>query len=303
MARQFQLATRRTITGIAACALACFFATGTLAQTRRQSPPTGLSQGTSSLTAMPDVHFDQKVNTDVPGDLTFRDETGKTVHLKDYYGKKPVLLMMPFFKCAGACTTELNGLMSAISSVKYTLGEDYQVVVVSINPKEGPELASAKKAVYMPMYKHDGSDKAAQGAHFLTGDHTNIRKLADTIGFHYVESLDTEQFAHATGVVVLSPQGRTFRYFYGADYNPRDLKLALTEAGENKVGSAVDQLLVLCYHYDPTTGKYGFLVWRVSQVLGIATVIILASAIGLMLRWEKRHMQAVPPTTPTAPTV
>ena len=260
------------------------------AQDRREAPPTGLSTGSSVLTATPDVHFDQKVNTQVPIDLAFHDETGKNVMLRDYInGKQPVILMMPFFKCAGACTTELSGLTTALNDVKYRVGDDFQVIVVSINPKEGPELALAKKITYMQLLKQKD---AAKGAHFLTGSHENIRALADAIGFRYVENVQTEQFGHATGFVTLTPGGKTFRYFYGSDYNPRDVKLGLTEAGENKIGSVVDQLMILCYHYDPMTGRYGFLIWRASQVLGIATVLILGTSIGLMLRWEKRHILA-----------
>lgn len=250
---------------------------------------------TSVLTATPDVHFDQRVNTPVPMDLAFRDETGKKVMLRDYInGKQPVILMTPFFKCAGACTTEQQGLMTALNELSYRPGKDFQVLVITINPKEQPAIAKAKK----DEYTHDLKDQnSVSGIHYLCAAsdnveeaHKTVRQLTDTVGFRYVENLATEQFGHATGFIVLTPTGKTFRYFYGSDYNPRDIKLALTEAGENKIGNVVDQLMVLCYHYDPTTGKYGFLIWRVSQVLGIATVIILATSIGLMLRWEKRHM-------------
>lgn len=265
--------------------------------TRTPVPATGLSTGSSVLTATPDVHFDQKVNTQVPVDLAFHDETGRNVMLRDYInGKQPVIVMMPFFKCAGACTTELSGLTTALNDVKYKAGDDFQVIVVSINPKEGPELAQAKKITYMQTLKQKDAGK---GFHFLTGTHDSIRALADAIGFRYVENLDTEQFAHATGFVTLSPTGKAYRYFYGSDYNPRDVKLALTEAGQNKIGNVVDQFMVLCYHYDPTTGKYGFLVWRASQVLGIATVLLLGTSIGLMLRWEKRHMIMPDDAAPT----
>lgn len=255
----------------------------------------GLGTGQSVLTATPDVHFDQKINTAVPVDLAFRDETGKPVQLRDYItGKQPVILMLPFFKCAGACTTEQQGLMTALNDVKYKPGKDFQVVMVTINPKEQPSDAKPRKDAYTSVLK----DKASiAGIHYLTAAtsdedkaHDTIRALTETIGFRYVENRKTEQFGHATGFVVLTPSGKTSRYFYGSDFNPRDIKLALTEAGENKIGNVVDQMMILCYHYDPTTGKYGFLIWRVSQVLGIATVILLATSIGLMLRWEKRQM-------------
>lgn len=269
--------------------LACFIVPAAMPRVlAQQRPRTGLSTGSSVLTATPDVHFDQMVNTPVPVDLAFRDETGKTVMLRDYItGKQPVILMLPFYKCAGACTLEQQGLMTALNEITYQPGKDFQVVMVSINPAETPELAKAKKTEYTSVLKNK---TAVTGIHYLTGTHENIQTLAHTVGFRYVENIKTEQFGHATGFIVVTPSGKTFRYFYGSDYNPRDVKLALTEAGENKIGNVIDQLMILCYHYDPTTGKYGFLVWRVSQILGITTVLILAGSIAMMLRWEKRYM-------------
>lgn len=270
---------------VAAC-LALLVQPGVSAQTRK--PNVGQSAGQFALTATPDVHFDQKVNETVSVDLPFVDENGKNVMLRDYInGKQPVILMLPFFKCAGACNTEQAGLMSAINGMKYQPGRDFQVVMVSINPYETPAMALAKKNEYTAAL----TDKdAAKGIHYLTSpNHADIRKLTEAVGFHYVEDLKTQQFGHATGFVVLTPQAKTFRYFYGSDYNPRDVKLALTEAGENKIGSVIDQILILCYHYDPTTGKYGLYIMRISQVLGIATVLILATSIGLMLRSEKKQ--------------
>lgn len=279
-------ATRGLAIGALACLMTFLSQPNVLAQNQR--PRTGLATGNSVLTATPDVHFDQKVNTAVPVDLAFRDETSKNVMLREYItGKQPVILMLPFYKCAGACTMEQQGLMTALNEVSYQAGKDFQVVMVSINPAETPELAKAKKMEYTSVLKNQAS---VSGIHYLTGTHENIRTLADAIGFRYVENLKSEQFGHATGFIVVTPSAKTFRYFYGSDYNPRDVKLALTEAGENKIGSYIDQLMILCYHYDPTTGKYGFLVWRVSQILGISTVLVLAASIAMMLRWEKRHM-------------
>ena len=271
--------------GVAAC-LAAFAQSGVSAQTKK--PDVGLAQGQSVLTATPDVHFDQKVNTEVPVDLSFVDEDGKNVMLRDYInGKQPSILMMPFYKCAGACNTEQAGLMSAFNNMKYQPGRDFQVIMVSINPAETPENSKARKTEYTSTLTNKDS---AQGIHYLTGTDENISKLAEIIGFHYVKNLKTQQFGHATGFVVLTPSGKTSRYFYGSDYIARDMKLALTEAGENKIGSAVDQILILCYHYDSTTGKYGLFVTRISQVLGIATVLILGCSIGLMLRAEKKQI-------------
>jgi protein SCO1 len=250
--------------------------------------------GQSALTATPDIRFDQRVNNQIPLDCTFRDETGKTVALKNYFhAKKPVILVMPFFKCMSGCTLELKGMAAAFNQMNYKVGDDFEVLTVSINPKEGPDIAAKQKTVYLQMYHGKGG---AAGWHFLTGTHDNIRALATSVGFKYVENLDTEQFGHATGIVVLTPDGKAYRYFYGSEYSPRELRMALNEASNNNLGTVFEQLLQLCYHYDPTTGHYGLVIQRVLVGAGMATVFILASSIMLMLRWEKKYPRSMPPS-------
>jgi protein SCO1/2 len=285
---------RRYGAHIAAIGLLCTAMLGITSRSAQGQGPAGMPAGQSALTATPDIRFDQRVNNQIPLDLSFRDETGKTVALNDYFHhKKPIVLVMPFFKCMGGCTLELQGMATAFNQMNYNVGGDFDVLTVSINPKEGPDIAAKQKAVYLKMYTRKGGDA---GWHFLTGQHEAIRALANSIGFKYVENLDTEQFGHATGIVVLTPQGKIFRYFYGSEYSPRELRMALNEASNNNLGTVVDQLLQLCYHYDPTTGHYGLLIQRVLVAAGMSTVLILATSIMLMLRWEKKHPRIVPPS-------
>ncbi len=282
-----------TALGLAGLALVGLTAGNAVAQ---NAPSVQL--GRSALNPTADIRFDQRVNNQIPLDLPFRDEAGKTVKLQDYFhDKKPVILVMPFFKCMSGCTLELKGMATVFNHMNYNVGDDFKVLTVSINPKEGPDLAAKQKAVYMQLYTRKGG---AVGWHFLTGEHQNIRALAQSIGFKYVENLDTEQFGHATGIVVLTPQGKAFRYFYGSEYSPRELRMALNEASNNSLGTVVDQLLQLCYHYDPTTGHYGLLIQRVLVASGMATVFILATSILLMLRWEKKNMRNGPPSSQIA---
>ncbi len=266
--------------------------TGSVAVKVTAQGPAGLPLGQTSLTSTPDIRFDQRVNNQVPLDLAFRDEAGKTVHLRDYFhDKKPVILIMPFFKCLSGCTLEMKGLATVCNQLNYNVGDDFEIVTVSINPKEGPDLATKQKAVYLKMYNRPGGQA---GWHFLTGQQDAIQALAKSIGFKYVFNLETQQFGHATGIVVLTPQGKAFRYFYGTDYSPREVRMALNEASNNNLGTVVEQLLQLCFHYDPTTGHYGLLIRRVMIFAGVSTVLILASSIMMMLRWERKHMPHEP---------
>lgn len=241
-----------------------------------------------SLTAVPEIGIDQKLDAQVPLDLTFQNESGKTIRLGDYFGQKPVIVVMPFYKCAGSCTLELNGLAKAMRDIPYKMPDDYQVVTVSIDPTEGPELAFGKKQAYTALYNKPG---AQQGWHFLTGKQENIIALAKALGNRYMINLNAKppQIQHATGLFFLTPQGKISRYMFGVDYNPRDLKFALLDASNSKIGSLTEQLLVRCYMYDPHSGKYSLQIVRLLQIAGIATVISLASSVMLMLRWEKRR--------------
>jgi protein SCO1/2 len=228
------------------------------------------------------VGLDQRLGESVPLDLPFRDEAGQSVTLGRYFQGKPVVLVLAYYRCPMLCTQVLNGLVAAMRPLPFELGQDYQVVTVSFDPREGPELAAAKKASYRDSYGRPGVD---EGWHFLTGDQPAIDRLARAVGFRYVYDPKQGQFAHASGVMVLTPQGRLVRYFYGINYPPRDLRLGLVEASEGRVGSPVDQLLLLCYHYDPATGTYSAAAMTFVRLGGLATV--LALGIFLVRGWRR----------------
>jgi len=244
--------------------------------------------GGGAINAATDVRFDQLLDSKVTLSNTFRDESGKTVSLADYAGKKPLVLVMPFYQCPGTCTAMLDGMVRAFGDekIKFKVGRDFEAITVSINPKETPELAAAKKKEYLNLLGMPGAEK---GWHFLTGDEANIRKLADEIGYKYKYNPKTDDYAHASGIVVITPDGHVSRYFYGVAYPAGQMKLALTEAGRGKIGTPVDQLILYCYHYDPQTGKYGPAIFRLMQVAGFATVLILGSFMVLAFRRDYRE--------------
>jgi protein SCO1/2 len=230
------------------------------------------------------VGIDQKLDFQAPLDLQFRDESGKQVRLGDFFGKKPVVLSLVYYECPMLCTLVLNGMLTSFKVLSFDVGKEFEVVTVSFNPKEKPELAAAKKQSYVRRYGRPNGEK---GWHFLTGDEDQIVKLADAVGFRYTYDPKTEQYAHASAIMVLTPKGHIARYYYGIDYAPRDLRLGLIEASANKIGSPVDQVLLYCFHYDPLTGKYGLVVRNVLRLGGITTLLVLGGFITLMLRRER----------------
>ncbi len=240
-----------------------------------------------------DVHFDQRLDEQVPLDLNFRNERGQTVRLGDYFGNKPVILSLVYYECPMLCTQVLNGQVTSLREVSFNVGEQFNVVTVSFNPRETPALAAAKKEMYLSSYGRPGAD---QGWHFLTGDPKAIASLADSVGFHYVYDALLNQYAHASGIMVLTPQGRISRYFYGIDYSPRDLRLGLVEASAGKIGSPVDQIMLLCYHYDPTTGKYGVMVTNSLRIGGIIIVLLIVTLFFLLQRRVRRRKPKADPT-------
>lgn len=231
-----------------------------------------------------DVGIDQKLNGEVPLDLTFVDETGQSVQLRKFFDGKPVVLALVYYECPMLCTQVLNGLVRSLKEIKLDAGRDFNVVAVSINPRESAELAATKKRVYAGIYARPGGE---QGWHFLTGPEAASKALAASVGFRYAYDPVTGQYAHASGIMVLTPEGRISRYFYGIEYLSRDLRLGLVEASANKIGSPVDQLLLFCYHYDPTTGKYGLVILNVIRAAGIATVLAIAGFMVVMFRRER----------------
>ena len=243
--------------------------------------------GTPSATvpaALRDIGFDQNIDHAVPLDIMFRDETGHPVRLGDYFGKRPVIMVFAYYDCPMLCTLVLNGLASALGVLSLEPHRDFEIVTVSFNPADTPASASAKKAGYLAHYQRAG---AADGWHFLTGDQPSIERLTRAAGFRYAWDAPTKQFAHPSGIIVLTPEGRLARYLFGIEYGPRDLRFALVEASAGQVGSTVDALLLYCYHYDPMTGRYGLVIMRTIRFAGAATVLALATFIVVMVRRER----------------
>jgi protein SCO1/2 len=251
------------------------------------SPRGGTGTGPNGLpTALQNVGLDQKLNEQIPLDLEFLDETGRTVKLREYFGTKPVILSLVFYECPMLCNQVLNGLVGSLKAQSFTAGQEFDVLTVSFDPREGPELARAKKLSYMQRYQRPGAEK---GWHFLTGDQKSIEALTRAVGFRYYYDAQTNQFAHASGIMVLTPEGRLARYFYGIDYAPKDLRLALVESSAGKIGSPVDQLLLYCYHYDPVTGRYGPVVINIIRLGGLLTIAGVALLLFFLRRRARRQ--------------
>lgn len=234
------------------------------------------------------IGFDQRLDAQVPLDLAFRDEIGRPVRLADYLGRKPVILVLAYYECPMLCSLVLNGLLRSLRTLSFDVGDQFNVVTVSFDPSETPTLAAAKKKSYIERYGRIG---AAKGWHFLTGEEGPIRQLAEAVGFRYAYDVEKNQYAHATGIVVVTPPGRIARYFYGLEYPPKDLRLALVEASANTIGSAVDQVLLYCYQYDPATGRYGVLIMNIIRLAGFATVLTLGTFMAVMFRLDRRKIR------------
>jgi protein SCO1/2 len=236
-----------------------------------------------------EIGFDQKLNQPVPLDTEFVDEGGRQVRLGDYFGSKPVVLAFVYYDCPMLCTQVLSAITSSLNLLSLDAGKDFEVVAVSFDPRETPAQAAARKTTALERYDRSG---AADGWHFLTGTQTAIERLTNAAGFRYVWDEQTQQFAHPTGIIVLTPDGRLARYLFGIDYGPRDLRLALVEASEGTIGTAVDSLVLFCYHYDPMTGRYGLVIMRTLRIAGAATVIAIVAFIGIMIRRERAPRRA-----------
>ncbi len=234
--------------------------------------------------ALREVSIDQKLNEQLPLGLVFRNERGETVKLGDYFGKKPVVLSLVYYQCPMLCTQVLNGMVSAFKVLTFKAGAEFDVVTVSFDPRETPALAAAKKKTYLGYLPEDKRASATNGWHFLTGDEESIRRLTEAVGFRYHFDETTNQFAHASAIMITTPEGKLARYFYGIEYSPKDLRLGLVEASQNKIGSPVDQLLLYCYHYDPSTGKYGAVVMNMIRIGGIATLVAMVAMFFVMRR-------------------
>ncbi len=235
--------------------------------------------------ALREVGFDQKPGDSLPLDLRFKDDTGREVRLRDYFGKRPVVLSLNYYGCPMLCTVTLSGLASALDVLtSFDAGRDFELLTVSFDASEGPELAAKKKKSYLARYKRP---TAEAGWHFLTGDKAAIDALTTAVGFRYAWDEETKQFAHPAGVVVLTPEGRISRYLYGIEYAPKDLKLALMESSRGRIGTAIDQAILYCYQYDPMTGRYSASVMRILRAGAVLTVLALLGFIGVSLRRER----------------
>jgi protein SCO1/2 len=234
--------------------------------------------------ALEGVGFDQRLGELLPLDLELRDEDGRGVELGAFFGERPVVLALVYYECPMLCTLVLNGLTGALKGVGLEAGKDFEVVVVSFDPRETPELARAKKAAYLDRY---GRPETAPAWHFLTGSPAAIERLTAAAGFRYAWDEAAEQFAHPSGILTATPEGRISRYLFGTDFAPRDLRLALVESAGGRIGTRTDQVLLYCYHYDPATGRYSAAVMNLVRAGALATVASLALVIGVFWRSER----------------
>jgi protein SCO1 len=244
----------------------------------------------SSPALLNNVRIDQHLNTQLPLNLSFTDDAGKQVALASYFGKKPAILALVYYQCPMLCSEELNGLVSALEMVRYVPGKDFNIVVVSIDPSEGTDLAAAKKRTYVKRY---GKPETADGWHFLTGTQPNIDALTKAVGFGYVRIPGPDgkltQFAHASSIQIVTPEGKLAQYYMGVEYSPKDLLLGLDEASSNRIGSPVDNILTYCYHYDPRTNTHDLIIARVVQLGGFLTMVFLGGFMLVMFRRDYKH--------------
>ena len=238
-----------------------------------------------------EIGLDQRLNEPLPLDVPFRDEDGREVTLARYFGRRPVILTLVYYECPMLCTQVLNGVVSALGVLRFSIGEEFDVVTISFDPGETPELAAAKKAAYVKRYNRPGAER---GWHFLTGSPRAIKAVTEAVGFRYAYNEGVDQYAHVSGFMVLTPEGRLSRYFYGIEYGPRDIRLALVEAADGRIGSPVDQLLLYCFHYDPRSGRYSLAIMRVVRAAGVLTVGLIVGTIIVMRRRERGQRRARP---------
>jgi protein SCO1 len=236
-----------------------------------------------------EVGIQQKLNEQLPLETEFKDESGKTVKIGDYFGKRPVVLALVYYECPMLCSEVLNGLTGSLKSLSFNAGKEFEVVAISFDARENekPELAKNKKESYLKRYGREGVEN---GWHFLTGTQDSIDKITQAVGFGYKWDDQTQQFAHAGAIMILTPDGRMSKYLYGIDYAPRDLKLAIVESSENKIGSPVDQLMLYCFHYNPATGKYGLAILNIIRLAGIITLLGMGAMFFVFWRRNKKEL-------------
>jgi len=251
----------------------------------------GLNQGQTATglpPALKKVGIDQKLNEQLPLDAVFKDEQGNEIRLGQYFNQgKPVVISLVYYSCPMLCNQVLNGMLGSFRQNSLNVGKDFEVVTVSFDTKETPQLAAAKKQTYIAGYNRP---TGAAGWHFLTGDAANVKRLTQAVGFRYTWDEQTQQFAHASGIMIATPEGKLARYFYGIDYSPKDVRLALVETSANKIGNPVDALMLYCYHYDPSTGKYGVAIMNVIRLAGVITIISIVALLLLLRKISRKRM-------------
>ena len=287
----------RRIAPLPLCVIAALaFAAPAFAQPKSpMSVPPGKA-ASEQIPALKNVGIDQKLDEKIPTDLAFTDDMGKDVTIGQYFGKRPVILALVYYECPMLCTLTLNGLVSSLTPLQFTASKEFEVVVVSFDPGETTALASEAKKTFLRRY---GREAVEGSIHFLTGREASIKALADAVGFRYVYDAAIDQFAHPAAITVLTPEAHVSKYLYGIEIPPRDLRLALVEAAGGRIGTAVDQALLFCYHYDPATGRYGFVVMNMVRIAGAFTVVVLAGSIAFALRRERRQRRSAPAATGT----
>jgi protein SCO1 len=231
------------------------------------------------------VAIDQRLDQQVPLDLQFRSESGKIVHLRDYFRGKPVILNLVYYRCPMLCSIVTDGLTNSLSELKFDIGNEFDVLTVSFDPRDTPLEATARRTKFVKRYGRPG---AGDGWHFLTGSEPSIRALTDSVGFYYAYDSKIDQYAHGATLIILTPAGRISRYFYGFEYKPRDIRLGLVEASAGRIGSMTDAILLMCYHYDPATGRYSRMAMNYVRAGGVATMLSLGGFIFIMIRRERR---------------
>jgi protein SCO1/2 len=236
---------------------------------------------------MQHVTFSQRLGERLPLDARFKDESGRDRALGDYFGKKPVVLAFVYYQCPMLCPLVMNGISSALKVVPFTPGKEFDVVLISFDPRDTPEAANAKKRAHL---QHWAVPETADGWHFLTGTEQEIRRVTSAAGFTYEWDEETQQFSHVSGVLVATPDGRLSRYFYGVEFSPKDLRLALVDSSQGRLGSVVEELLLYCFHYDPSTGKYGAAFMNILRLGGVLTVGLILGFVVLMRRRDSRQV-------------
>jgi protein SCO1/2 len=261
------------------------------AQVGPQGPGMSLKQGPEEL--LDKIEIAQKLDEPLPVDLQLQDEEGRAVRLGDYFGDKPVIFALVYYECPMLCTMVLNGALRAVNVIKeLSVGKDYDIVAVSIDHREPYQLAADKKKEYASRYPRPGSK---DGWHFLVADEAAVQRLADAVGFRFYYDEETDQFAHGSAIMVVTPDARLSKYFYGIDYDPRSLRLALVEASAGGIGSLVDAVILYCFKYNPLEGKYSLAIMNVLRALAVVTALVLFGFMGISaLRDRSRSSTEVP---------